>query len=341
MNKIIRRAFALATITLLACAGLKAQDQEDEDINPGVWSARVRNEKVYIQFGGLHWSDGVTFNLPELGPLPEGQAGSFTVKREPGTVTFTGTFAAGVGHGTYAFAPNPDFKAFLTQQGFKDVSESLMIHLFFTNINHEYFDYMKANGYSGITIEQLKHLAYADVNKPTFVSYVDLSKQQGWGRLSIDNIIEMHDHGASPAFVKRFLDLGYKDISIEQAVELVDHGVSADYIRSLQGMGYTGLTPEKAIELVDHGVSAEFIRGFQNIGYKEMPLDRAVELQDHGVSPEFVKSFKDLGFADLSLNKAVELQDHGVSADFIKRMQDKGLKGLSIDQYIRIHDAGM
>jgi hypothetical protein len=369
MKKIMLRASALMAITLLAFGSLQAQE-DDEQINPGVWSATVRNDKAYIQFGSLHWSSGANFDLSELGPLPEGQTGTFTVKREPGSVTFNGSFAAGQGHGTYVFTPNADFKTFLTQEGFKELPDHLVLHLFFTNINREYFSYMKTNGYTGITIDELKDLAYQNINQQVLVGYVDLSKQQGWGKLSLEDVVEMREHGATPSFIRRFLDMGYKDISVSKAVELVDHGVkpdfitemkkfgakdltldeaielrdhgvSAEYIHSLQELGYTNITPERATELVDHGVSVEFIRGFQEIGYKEVSLDRARELRDHGVNPDFVKKIKDLGFADISLEKAVELRDHGVDAAFIKRMQDKGLKGLSLDQYQRMRDAGM
>jgi hypothetical protein len=369
MKKIMLRASALLAIILLASAGLKAQD-EDEQINPGVWSAMVRGDKAYIQFGGLHWSSGSNFDLSELGPLPQGQTGIVTIKRAPGTITLNGSFAADAGHGTYVFESNADFKAFLTQEGFKEIPDHLMIHLFFTNINREYFGYMKANGYTGVTIDELKDLAYQNINQQVLIGYVDLSKQQGWGKLSLEDIVEMREHGATPSFIKHFLDMGYKDISVSKAVELVDHGVnptfiedikkfgakevtldeaielrdhgvSAEFIQSLIALGYTNITPEKATELVDHGVTTKFIRGFQDLGYKDVSLDRLQELVDHGVNPGFVKEFKDLGFTDISLGKAVELRDHGVDADFIRKMQEKGLKNLSLEQYQRMRDAGM
>jgi hypothetical protein len=340
MKKIMLRASALLAITLLACGDLKAQD-EDEQINPGVWSAMVRTDKAYIQFGGLHWSSGANFDLSELGPLPQGQTGTFTVKRAPGTVTFNGTFAAGQGHGTYVFEANADFKTFLTQEGFKEITDQLMIHLFFTNINREYFGYMKANGYTGITIEELKDLAYQNVNQQVLTGYVDLSKQQGWGKLSIEDIIEMREHGATPSFIKHFLDMGYKDISVSKAVELIDHGVNPKFIEDMKKFGAKQVTLDEAIELRDHGVSAEYIQSLIALGYGNITPEKATELVDHGVSANFIRGIRDLGFTDLSLGKAVELRDHGVDAEFIRKMQDKGLKNLSLDQYQRMRDAGM
>ena len=68
--------------------------------NPGVWSAVIYGEKTHIQFGGFHWNSGTTFMTSELGLLPIDKPGTFTVKRDAGTVTFNGTFSNNRGHGT-------------------------------------------------------------------------------------------------------------------------------------------------------------------------------------------------------------------------------------------------
>ena len=132
--------------------------------NPGVWSAVIYGEKTHIQFGGFHWNSGTTFMTSELGALPIDKPGTFTVKRDAGTVTFNGTFSNNRGHGTYAFTEDASFKSYLTQAGFHDITEELMLHLFFTDINKKYFAYMKENGYEGVTLSELKDLAYHDVN---------------------------------------------------------------------------------------------------------------------------------------------------------------------------------
>src|SRR6202012_3023517 len=121
---------------------------------------------------------GSTFQLTELGTLPRGKEGAFTVTREPGTVTLNGIFNGTKGHGPYTFGENTAFRTYLQQEGFKDISEELMIHLFFTNINREYFGYMKQNGYTGVTMPQLKDLAFQNVNRNVLTGYLDLFKKE-------------------------------------------------------------------------------------------------------------------------------------------------------------------
>jgi hypothetical protein len=205
--------------------------------NPGVWSAVIYGEKTHIQFGGFHWNSGTTFMTSELGPLPIDKPGTFTVKRDAGTVTFTGTFSNDRGHGTYSYTEDAPFKAYLTQAGFHDITEELMLHLFFTNIDRKYFDYMKGNGYEGITLSELKDLAYHDVNYDVFSRYLELFKKESFGKVSLEQIVELRDHGVSPGFIGSLHELGYKTLSLDKAQELVDHGVSIAFIRELQSMG--------------------------------------------------------------------------------------------------------
>ena len=364
-------AVCWTAITLFMSLTAAAQDDElREEINPGVWSAYINKDRVHIQFGGIHWSSSANFDLSELGTLPTGTPGTSTVKRDAGTVTFTGSWSNGAGHGTYVFVSDPTFRAYLESEGFREVPDALMIHLFFTNINKAYFAYMKENGYQGISIGQLKDLAYQNMNQKVMSSYVELFKKEGYGKVSLEKMVELREHGVDAKFVGELHEAGYahvplekaleardhgvtgdfisdmkkagaRDISLDEAIELRDHGVTVEFIQGFRDLGYTNLSLERATELRDHGVTVEFIREFQQMGYKNVSPDKAQELRDHGVEPSFVNGIKGLGFADLSLAKAVELQDHGVTVEFIRRMQEKGLKNLSLDEYVRLRDSGM
>lgn len=363
-------AVCLTAITLFVSLIANAQDDMNEEINPGVWSAYINKDRVHIQFGGIHWSSGANFDLSELGTLPTGTAGTVTVKRDPGTMTFTGNWSNGAGRGTYVFVADPAFKSYLESEGFREIPDALMIHLFFTNINKAYFAYMKENGYQGITIGQLKDLAYQNMNQHVMSAYVELFKKEGYGKVSLEKMVELRehgvgadfinslheagyahvslekaqeamDHGVTPDFISDMKKAGARDISLDEAIELRDHGVTVEFIKGFRDLGYTDLSLERAQELQDHGVTVEFIREFQKMGYKNVSPDRAQELRDHGVEPSFISGIKGLGFADVSLEKAVELQDHGVTVEFIRRMQEKGLKNLSLDEYVRLRDSGM
>ena len=348
----ILTAFSLMTLIILMGTGVHAQQKankwsddddwgnESED-NPGVWSAVINQDKAFIRFGGLHWNSSSTFQLAELGTLPTGASGTFVVKRDPGTVTFNGSFQDGRGHGTYIYVPDAGFKTYLAAQGFKDLCDQLLLHLFFTNINKEYLGYMKQNGYDGLTIGQLKDLAYQNVNQRVLTGYLDMFKKESYGKVSVDQIIELREHGVTPAFVSSFHDMGYVQISLDKALELRDHGVNPEFIEDMKKIGAKDISLDQAIALRDHGVTVEFVHGFREAGYPDISLDKAVELRDHGVSVEFIRSLRDMGYKDLSLDKARELVDHGVNAEFIRGFQRIGYKDISPDRAQELRDHGV
>jgi hypothetical protein len=353
MKRIFLSGIAMLAMTTLLWSGAAAQDTKshandnddsyDGDFpdNPGLWSALVVEDLVHIQFGGHHWSSGATFALSELGPLPTDKQGAITVKRDAGTVTFNGIFEGKRGHGTYSFEEDPTFKSYLANEGFSSITDNLMIHLYFTNINKSYFAFMKENGYTGITMSELKKLAEENMNQHVMTGYLELFRKDNYGNVSLDQIVRLREHGVRPSVITRFHEMGYADVPLDKAVELVDHGVDPEFVEDMKKIGQRNITLDEAIRLRDHGVTVEFVKELTDMGYANISLEKAVELVDHGVSANFVRGFRDMGFKDISLDEAVRLVDHGVSVAFVKRMQDKGLKNMSLDEYIRLRDGGM
>ncbi|ASU33712.1 hypothetical protein [Mucilaginibacter xinganensis] len=327
----------------------KAEKDEDDEISggfysnhtPGTWDAVIKGDQVNIPFYGAHWSFGRNFPVTELGTLPVGKTGTFTLTREAGKMTFRGVFESGFGHGSYIFEENTTFKNDLAARGYKGLDKQLMIDIFFTDINRGYFDYMKANGYAEITNSQLKDLAEQNLNHKVLADYFELFKTEGYGHQPIDKIVELREHGVNAGFVNSVHQIGFKKIPLDQALELRDHGVNAEFIGEFKKMGYGSISLEKAQDLRDHGVSVKYISSLQNMGYKNVTLDRAQDLRDHGVSPEFINSIQNMGYKNITLEKAQELKDHGVSPEFIKGVQSQGFKELSLDQAQELKDHGV
>ncbi len=352
MKKLIISCLAVFMLAATFCSTAfsqqkaKTKDNDDGDYGwnghtPGTWDATINDDQINIQFYGKHWSNGRNFNLADLGTLPTDHIGEFSLTRESGKVTFKGIFQSHWGHGTYQFIPNPLFKTYLALKGYKGVDDELMFSVFTTDINKDYFEFLKANGYPSISNDQFKDLAQQNMSRKVMEDYFALFKTEGWGHQPLDKIVELREHGVNAKFVNSFRQMGYTEkIPLDKALELRDHGVHPEFIAGLQKMGYGKLTLDQAIELRDHGVSTEFIQNMQSMGYKDISLEKATELRDHGVNPQFIKSIADLGFKDISLDKAEELRDHGVNAEFIKKARGKGINVQTLDDYIRLRDTG-
>jgi hypothetical protein len=337
--------------------------------SPGTWDAVMKDGIVNIQFYARHWSNGRNFTAAELGTLPTEKVGTFALTRESGKLTFKGVFQDHWGHGTYTFEQNAAFKSYLGQKGYSKLDDELMLAVFFTDINKGYFDFMKDNGYPSISNDQFKDLAEQNLNRKVLEEYFALFKAEGYGRQSIDKLVELREHGVTPKYIASIHQMGYKGFSLDKALELRDHGVTAEYIVSLKKMGdanvtldqaqdlrdhgvtteyvaslkklgYPDMTLYKAQELRDHGVTVEYVNSIQKLGYKDITLDKAQDLRDHGVTAEFIKSINDLGFKNISLEKAEDLRNHGVTASYIKKMKTKGVKLETLDDFIKLRDTG-
>ncbi len=78
----------------------------------GYWFAVIKNDKVNIRFSDEKMDDdndshhsysGNTFKLSDLGTLPKGTSGTFSITREAGKMDMTGKFEGNTGMGTYKF----------------------------------------------------------------------------------------------------------------------------------------------------------------------------------------------------------------------------------------------
>ena len=295
--------------------------------SPGTWLAYIEKDLVFFDLTGFNWSNTRTFTRAEVGTVPVNAEGEFKITREAGTITFTGRFDGNKGQGTYKFAENTAFRDYLTQQGYSGITEALMLQVYLTGIDKNYFAVLKANGYTNITNTQFKDLAEQQVSLDVLQGYFGLFKKEGYTNVGLNKIIELREHGVDADFVESFHAAGYGEVPLDRALQLRDHGVDTEYINSFRTAGYKDkITLERAQELRDHGVDPDFIKELTDAGYKDISLGQALNMRDHGVGADYIKELNDAGFKNISLEKAQELRDHGVSADFIRELKDAGVK---------------
>jgi hypothetical protein len=172
-------------------------------------------------------------------------------------------------------------------------------------------------------------------------SYIDALAELGYRNLSVDQLIEMRNHGVSPGYLKGLKALGYQLPSVETAIRLVDHGVSVGYIKKMSEIGYKNLSFDDLIEAVDHGVRPDVIEAFKAAGYNNLTMEQAVRAVDHGVGPGYIKSMSEVGFDKLSLEQLIRLRDHGVSAEYVREIRALGYSNVTAEQFVRLADHGV
>lgn len=287
MRRILIAAFAALLVAGTTFANVTAATTS------GRWSIATRGDdasRVQLRFEYNDASDGYSSSSWSSG-VPIADAGipadrlrgpiapvTFTIAREPGTFTCTGSAGEGSAAGQFTYAPNVRFDEMLATRGM-----------------------------GRPTFQQSLALAIAGVT----VAFVD--QVRGSARSAgVADLVRVAQHGVNPRYVAELTALGYKVTSLEDLVRLHDHGVTPDSIRALQAAGYRNLSTDELVTLRDHGITARYIGDLAAVGYKNVSADDLIALRDHGVSVAFVGRLKSHGYTNLSVRDLIRLRDSGI-----------------------------
>jgi bla regulator protein blaR1 len=200
-----------------------------------------------------------------------------------------------------------------------------------------FIEEMIALGYTNLSVDDLIDLKNHGVT-PQLVREL---KAQGYDKLTVEQLLRLASNGVSTQFIKELKDAGLEQAPIESLVRLQTHDVSARFIKELGELGYKNLSADQLTRVASHGVTPQFIRGLQSAGYGELAIDEIVRARDHGVGAEFIKAIRDQGYDGLTMEQVIRTRDHGVDAEFIREMNSAGFGRLPLDLIVRAQDHGV
>lgn len=200
----------------------------------------------------------------------------------------------------------------------------------------DFIDALAAAGYTNLSVDQLIEMEQHGVTPGFIKSLQDL----GYQLPPIDLLIRVRDHGVGANFIKGLSAVGYGRLSFDDLIMAKDHGVCLDFIKGLEAAGYGRPAIDQLVRLKDHGVSLGFIKEIEAAGYPHPSIDQLIRVRDHGVSPAFIQGLKQLGYNDLPLEQLIRMRDHGVTSSFIQRVKSRGFN-LSLEDLIRLRDSGI
>jgi len=308
-----------------------------------------------------------TVPLPSLQGLERsdflGAAVSFRMHRDPGTLYFKGSFTLGVGSGPVTFQPDPHFAAELKEIGFRNVHEDQLFDLAMDNFRISTARDLRAacdcvetlddvvdlnnHGVDGHYLRQVtrlfpQRLRVEEVTQMkdhgVEISMLEALRSGGY-RLPPSSVIELHDHGVSPSFIREMSGQYKGATDAHDLVALHDHGVPPDLVRHLQESGVKASTDE-IIQLHEHGTDAGLVRAAKDAGLDGSPAS-VIALHDHGVDPQYVRDMSEALREKLSANDLIRLHEHGVSPDFARRIADSGFELHDPDKLINLHEHGV
>ena len=308
------RNFLRSTLTLIALSAVVVLFAYAQTRTRGTWTAEVQNGKpdtihLQIQRAQKESNFGNDFQLSDLKGLDAAALkGSnvpvnFSLDRDAGRITFTGTFNQGLGHGELTFSPSAEYIAAMGQMGYPNVSDKIF-ELAVIDVSRAY-------------VKELKDLGYS----PTF-----------------EELISARIFRVDRQQVESLRASGAKDLPIKKLVEYRIFKIDADYIGEMR-KSFPNIDLDKMVAMRIHKATPEFAREMAALGYGNLDADKLVEFRIQGVTPEYIREMRELGLKDLTADQLVQFRIFGVGKSQLDDLAKEGYKGLSPDNLVafRIH----
>jgi len=343
--------FLLPVLAFLACllnepaakgqtTNEKQTTNENQNHNHGMqtegyWFAVIKNDKVNIRFSDEKMDDdndshhsysGETFKLSDLGTLPKGTSGTFTITREAGKMEMTGKFEGNTGMGTYKFTADKTYVDYMNKELKENLDDDDQMAFFFINIKKQFVTMLKGEGYTNINKEDLIPVAALGIDQ----AYIRSIKDAGFKDESLENFVSMKALGIDGKYIQEIRSAGYKNITTDQLVSFKAQGIDKKYIESVRQMkGDKASTDADADDIVSFkamNITPEFINSFKAVGLTNIPHDQLVSFKAVGVTPEYVKGWYNLGFKDIEPEEFVGMKSQNVTPEYMKSFTDLGYK---------------
>lgn len=227
-----------------------------EDLSNGTWTiqpARQGNIELELRSEGSgdeeHISAGSYSSPQEIGLQP-GDLNSpshsvhFTIRRDAGTLDFTGTVGDGVGAGHYTYAPNAAYADGVAKRGYDRPTARQQLVATTLDISNAYIDGIIATGVRPSSFAKL--IAFRAL-RVTPQGIRDLRQQ--FGALDEESVITFTALHIDTAYIKELAAAGYTNLSSHEVTELKALHVDGAYIRRVQAHGYKHPTVQQLVEL--------------------------------------------------------------------------------------------
>ena len=312
----------------------------------GYWFAVIKGDKVHIRFSdekldsendykGKHSYSGEDFKLSELGTLPKGTSGTFSITREAGTMQMTGRFEDNTGMGTYKFDANKSYVDYMNKELKETLDDDDQLAFFFINIKKEYLTMLRSEGFKDVTKDDLIPVAALGIDK----AYISSIRSAGFKDVTLEELVPLKALGIDSKYITEIRSAGYKDISSDQLVSFKAQGIDKKYIESVRQMkgdkgekgdkGDKGGKDNDADDIVSFkamNITPEYINSFKAVGMTNIPHDQLVAFKAVGVTPEYVKGWYNLGYKNIDPEDFVGMKSQNVTPEFMKSFADMGYK---------------
>ncbi len=230
----------------------------------GNWVAKVKENSIRLKLTIFtdedswgEWNSSGTFEKKDFSNLTFTKESKFELKREAGTIVFSGQFKGDKGYGDFTFNPDKSFKNFLEIKGFAKVSDRKMLSLTLHDVNKKYVNDLVSLEIPGLKTSKLISFTVHDIS----INYIKgLNKL--FADISTSKIISFAVHDITVEYVKEIQNLGCKNISPSKIISFKVHDINKKYVKDLKSL-VQDISESKIISFAVHNISVKYVREIQ------------------------------------------------------------------------------
>ncbi|HEV7782435.1 MAG TPA: M56 family metallopeptidase, partial [Chitinophagaceae bacterium] len=334
---------AKAQTTIITKNGYKKHSDPGAE---GYWFAVIKGDKINIRFSDEllddddddnfksgHSFNGSTFKLSELGTLPRGTSGTFSILREAGKIEMTGKFEDNTGMGKYKFIADKAYSDYMSAELKEKLDEDDQLTFFFINIKKDYLQTLKSEGFSTITKDAIIPMAAMHIDG----AYIRSIKDAGFKDVTLEDLIPLKALGIDDKYIQEIRSAGYKNVTTDQLVTFKAQGIDKEYIGKVRQLkGKDAKEADDADDIVSFksmGIDEDYINAFKDAGLT-IPNDQLVSFKALGVTPQYIKSWHDAGFRDIEPDEFVGMKSQNVTPEYLKSFTDMGYKNIKPEDLV-------
>ncbi len=247
---------------------------------PDDWDHKKDGDKIHLSFerktkrGGRN-QHGMGFSFGDLDGLTKAQVQnggpvSFRIVREAGTIEAQGSFANGVGNGTFRFVPNMGFVSAMKQRG---------------------FDFEKSEG-DGKHNDTVEDRLFAATMIGVTTALADDLRSANFGDLDVGDLFKAAIFKIDGKFMAEMKATGFPDLGMEELVKARIFKVDADYVRQVKDMGFADQGFEGLVKFRIFKVTPEFLNELRAAGLDKMDSEDIVKARIFKIDANFIRQAK-------------------------------------------------
>jgi beta-lactamase regulating signal transducer with metallopeptidase domain len=133
---------------------------------------------------------------------------------------------------------------------------------------------------------------------------------------------------------------GYGDLSVDDIIALKVQGVSPEFLNGMGRSRMGKLLPRELIDLKVQGVRPEYIGDILALGFGPFTPREFIDFKVHGVPVELLRALKDSGFLHAGAREIIDAHLRGLRSVHLREARQYG-PNLTLQQIMRMKQAGV